>query len=51
MYSITGNFAGYMLTNAFNLQSMQTMPKDFKNKSILWCKVSVCLRNHYPSNL
>lgn len=35
MYSIIGNSAGYILTNAFNLQSMQTIPKGFKNKSIL----------------
>ena len=34
MYSIIGNSAGYILINAFNLQSMQTMPKGFKNKYI-----------------
>lgn len=45
MYNLSGNSAGYILTNVFNLQCIQTIPKALLNKSSTFLfKISLCLK-------
>lgn len=52
MYNLSGNSAGYLLTNVFNLQCIQTIPKGLLNKpSIFLFKISLCLKESLFSRL
>lgn len=45
MYNLSGNSAGYILTNVFNLQCIQTIPKALLNKSSTFLfKIPLCLK-------